>query len=46
MAVPMKVDTSKMILSPMPGSIVSLQVQAGQTVVDGQDLCVIEAMKM
>lgn len=30
----------------MPGAVVSVNVQAGQTVVDGQDLCVIEAMKM
>jgi acetyl/propionyl-CoA carboxylase alpha subunit len=35
MAVPVMVDTTKMIISPMPGSIVSLQVQAGQTVVEG-----------
>jgi propionyl-CoA carboxylase alpha chain len=41
-----KVDHSKSVLSPMPGAVVSVAVQAGQTVVDGQDLCVIEAMKM
>lgn len=46
MAPPVKVDHSKSTLSPMPGSIVSVSVEVGQTVVDGQDLCVVEAMKM
>ena len=39
-------DTAKLILSPMPGGIVSVSVVPGQVVVDGQELCVIEAMKM
>ncbi len=30
----------------MPGTVISVNVQVGQTVVDGQDLCVVEAMKM
>ena len=46
MAPPKKVDHSKSILSPMPGAIVEVKVEVGQTVVDGQDLCVVEAMKM
>jgi len=46
MAVPKKIDSSRMIMSPMPGAIVSVSVEAGQTVADGQELCVIEAMKM
>ena len=46
MAPPAKIDHSRNILSPMPGAVVSVNVVAGQTVVDGQDLCVIEAMKM
>lgn len=46
MAVPVKVDHSKSVLSPMPGAVVQVMVEVGQTVVDGQDLCVIEAMKM
>lgn len=46
MAPPKKIDTSKTIMSPMPGAIVSVNVEAGQTVVDGQELCVMEAMKM
>lgn len=46
MAPPAKIDHSKSILSPMPGAIVSINVEVGQTVVDGQDLAVVEAMKM
>lgn len=46
MAPPTKVDHSRSVLSPMPGAIVSINVEVGQTVVDGQDLCVVEAMKM
>ncbi|KQV56680.1 MULTISPECIES: acetyl/propionyl/methylcrotonyl-CoA carboxylase subunit alpha [unclassified Caulobacter] len=34
------------ILSPMPGKIVSVAVQAGQTVTKGQTLLTLEAMKM
>jgi len=34
------------ILSPMPGKIVSVAVQAGQSVVKGQTLLTLEAMKM
>src|SRR5690606_10282162 len=39
-------DTSKMVLSPMPGLIVTLDVEAGQDVKSGQQVAVIEAMKM
>lgn len=46
MAPPAKIDFSKSIISPMPGAVVSVNVKVGQTVSDGQDLCVIEAMKM
>ena len=46
MAVPKKVDHSKSVLSPMPGAIVSIAVEVGQTVDEGQELFVIEAMKM
>jgi len=46
MAPVVKIDTTKSILSPMPGAVVSVSVQPGDTVVDGQDLCIIEAMKM
>ena len=34
------------ILAPMPGSIVSVQVKAGDSVVKGQTLLVMESMKM
>ena len=39
-------DTSKMLLCPMPGLIVNVNVQEGQEVQDGQALCTVEAMKM
>ena len=41
-----KVDTTKSILSPMPGAVVSVAVKQGDVIVDGQELCIIEAMKM
>ena len=43
---PKKMDYSKSIISPMPGAIVSVDVQPGDKIVDGQTLLVIEAMKM
>jgi len=39
-------DTSKMIISPMPGLVVSMDVALGQEVKEGEVVCVIEAMKM
>jgi len=39
-------DTSKRIVSPMPGLVVSLDVVVGQKVSEGQVVAVIEAMKM
>ncbi len=39
-------DTSKMLLCPMPGLVVKLDVAAGDKVQEGQALCTIEAMKM
>ncbi len=39
-------DTSKFLLSPMPGLLVSIDVEVGQVVKAGQELAVIEAMKM
>ena len=39
-------DTSKMILSPMPGLVVTLDVVPGQLVRAGEAVCVVEAMKM
>jgi propionyl-CoA carboxylase alpha chain len=46
MAPPKKIDHAKSIISPMPGSIVSVSVEAGQTVTEGQELLIVEAMKM
>lgn len=34
------------VLAPMPGSIVSVQIKAGDTVTKGQTLLVMESMKM
>lgn len=34
------------VLAPMPGTILSIAVTAGQTVKKGDVLCVLEAMKM
>ncbi|MEL7276769.1 MAG: acetyl/propionyl/methylcrotonyl-CoA carboxylase subunit alpha [Pseudomonadota bacterium] len=39
-------DTSKLLLCPMPGLIVSVAVEAGEEVEEGQALCTVEAMKM
>jgi propionyl-CoA carboxylase alpha chain len=39
-------DTSKLLLCPMPGLVVSVAVQAGQEVKAGETLAVVEAMKM
>jgi len=35
MAPIVKIDTSKSLLSPMPGAVVSVSVEPGQTIVDG-----------
>lgn len=39
-------DTSKLLLCPMPGQLVSLAVAAGDQVKAGDKLCIVEAMKM
>jgi propionyl-CoA carboxylase alpha chain len=39
-------DTSKFVLSPMPGLIVSIAVDRGEPVKAGQELLILEAMKM
>ena len=40
------VSTSKFLLSPMPGLLVSVAVAVGQEVKAGEELAVVEAMKM
>ena len=39
-------DLSRLLLSPMPGLLVDLAVKAGQQIKAGENLAVIEAMKM
>jgi propionyl-CoA carboxylase alpha chain len=46
MPVKAKPDTSRFLLCPMPGLVVSLAVSEGQEVAAGDALCVVEAMKM
>ena len=41
-----KADTSKLIISPMPGLVVSMEVALGQEVQEGEAVCIVEAMKM
>jgi propionyl-CoA carboxylase alpha chain len=40
------VDSSKTLLCPMPGLVVSINVEPGQEVKPGEALAVVEAMKM
>ncbi|KAJ3048000.1 hypothetical protein HK097_010974 [Rhizophlyctis rosea] len=41
-----KLDLTSMVLAPMPGSVVSVSVKEGDTVAEGSELAVVEAMKM
>ena len=41
-----KKDTSKFLMSPMPGLLVSILVKEGQNIQAGEGLAIIEAMKM
>ena len=43
---PVILDTSEYVLSPMPGTLVSYSVEEGTQVEIGQELCIVEAMKM
>ncbi len=45
---PVKVppDTSKLIMSPMPGLLLRVSVEPGDVVQEGQEVAVVEAMKM
>ena len=40
------VDTAKLVTSPMPGLVVAIAVEAGQSVKAGESLMTVEAMKM
>ena len=39
-------DTSRLVLSPMPGLVIAAEVGAGEQVREGQVLFIVEAMKM
>ncbi len=39
-------DTSRLLLCPMPGLVVKIDVAVGDEVQEGQALCTVEAMKM
>jgi propionyl-CoA carboxylase alpha chain len=39
-------DTSRLLLCPMPGVVVRIDVEEGDDVQEGQPLCTVEAMKM
>lgn len=41
-----KIDTSNLLMSPMPGEVVSVDVKVGDVVEAEQDLVVLNAMKM
>lgn len=43
---PIPKDWGNFVLSPMPGTLISFAVKEGDTVEMGQELCVVEAMKM
>jgi propionyl-CoA carboxylase alpha chain len=46
MPVIVKPDMSKVLVSPMPGTLISVEVKPGDRVVIGQEIAVVEAMKM
>ncbi len=39
-------DTSRLLLCPMPGLVIKIDVEVGEEVQEGQSLCAVEAMKM
>ena len=43
---PVPKDYGNFVLSPMPGTLISFAVKEGDVVEMGQELCVVEAMKM
>ena len=46
MPVKLPTDTSKFLLCPMPGLVVSIMVSEGDIIEEGQSLAMVEAMKM
>jgi len=43
---PSAADSIKQVKAPIPGVIISIAVKAGDKVSHGQELCILEAMKM
>ena len=43
---PSTADSIKQVKAPIPGVIISIAVKAGDKVTHGQELCILEAMKM
>ena len=41
-----KLDLTKLILSPMPGTVISINVKDGDVVAEGSEVAIVEAMKM
>ena len=41
-----EIDTSKWLKSPMPGALISVAVTVGEEIFPGQELAIVEAMKM
>ena len=41
-----KLNVDKVIIAPMPGTVKSVSVEVGQTIGEGMECCVLEAMKM
>lgn len=39
-------EEDRRVVSPMPGRVISVAVEVGDLVSDGDELCVVEAMKM
>jgi len=43
---PPKIDKTKFFRSPMPGTLMSIKLKPGDVIKEGQEVCLIEAMKM
>ena len=41
-----KLDVTKVVIAPMPGTVKSVSVEVGQMIGEGAECCVLEAMKM
>ena len=39
-------NSNKSFKTPMPGSVIDILVKVGDTIVDGQEICILESMKM